>query len=185
MVFGDSMFDFAITSGLGGKTGLEALFFTLTPTAEFGGGESLVATAVSLDELLAGEPSSTGTSASTLSDLILADIDGDGFEDLVLSVDAGPSVNGAVVVLLNGQTPGGTWAGFGAWGSRYSISVGKQPRGLDVGYIDNDEELDVVVANYEDGTVSILINESAVGAVSLNSGAGRAARCRSRSARSR
>lgn len=160
---GDTMFDFAITSGDTGD-----FFMLLTTTSGLFGSEDVVATVVSLDELLSGDPSSHGSTADMLADMILADIDGDGFKDLVLSVDTGPGSDGSVVVLLNAQTSGGEWQGFEVFSGAYAAVVEKQPRGLDVGFIDEDDMLDIVVANYESGTVSVLINESTIGSVSLN-----------------
>ena len=163
--FNGTFFDFIVTRG---DILAEGLFFTLTPALDVAGGESANATVVSASSLLAGS-SELQALGVTLRDLILADIDGDSFDDLVLSVDLGPGVPGQVVVLLNLGAAGGTWDGFEGYGtgSTFSVLVGAQPRGLDVGFIDENGSLDVVVANYEDGTVSILTNSSVIGAVTL------------------
>lgn len=167
--FGGTSFDFVVTRG---AILSEGLFFIQQNVAALGGGggESAELLVVSGASLLAGASETEGVGL-TLQDLILADIDGDGFEDLVLSVDNGPGSAGQVVVLLNQGVTGGTWDGFEAYGAgAFAVSVGNQPRGLDVGYVVEDDglsRLDVVVANYEDGTVTVLTNTSTAGSVAL------------------
>jgi hypothetical protein len=163
--FNGTFFDFVVTRG---DIVSEDLFFILTPGVDFvGGGEAANATVVSASSLLAGSSESQALGI-TLQDMMFADIDGDSFEDLVLSVDLGAGVPGEVVVMLNLGASAGTWDGFETFGgSTFAVLVGAQPRGLDVGFIDENGSLDVVVANYEDGTVSILTNSSVVGAVAL------------------
>ena len=67
--------------------------------------------------------------------------------------------NGSVVILLNQGTTGGTWDGFDAYGSAIVVTVGRNPAGLDAGDVDDDGDLDIVVANRGDGEVTILFND--------------------------
>ena len=170
--FGGTSFDFVVTRG---AILSEELFFVQQTTESFSQGGGMTGTSgllvVSAASLLAGASETEGIGL-TLQDMILADIDGDGFDDLVLSVDSGVGVDGSVVVLLNQGASGATWDGFEAYsGSTFSVNVGRQPRGLDVGYVvedDGSSRLDVVVANYEDGTITVLTNSSTVGSVALS-----------------
>ena len=145
----DSSFDYSITSGFdGGK------FFTLSHNSSATAGSTVTGTVVSADEILFGD-GETDTS-DLVADSLLADMDGDGFQDLVLSV---PSLN-SIVILLNEGTTGGVWDGFNAYGSATIVFVvGENPTGLDSGDFDGDGLVDLVVANTGDGTVSILLNE--------------------------
>lgn len=162
---GEETFDFVITRWSGDT---QNRFFVVsnTPCGGLapGTGDSIYATVVSLDDLLS-QNESLQAAGVNLQDLLLVDVDDDGFEDLVLSIDVGSSA-GQVVVLLNEGVSGGGWQGFqefGGGGSVVGVTVGVGPRGLDAGYFDAGSSeggnLDLVVANEGDGTVSIISND--------------------------
>ena len=106
-----------------------------------------MATAVNIGGLASSPATGDSTAGASVQDLIFADIDGDGYEDMVLSIDNGGAANGSVAVLLNEGVSGGTWDGFESYGT-WVFPVGIGPRGLDVGFINDDDAFDVVVANY-------------------------------------
>lgn len=153
--FGETSFDGVMTAN-----SADGRFVVVSYVTNVGGGESAIATVLDAQSLLQDDPNVQAIGVS-LSDVLLADIDDDGFDDLVLSIDLGAGVNGAVVVLLNGGVAGGAWVGFEAYAGAFSIGVGEQPRGLDVGFVDGDSLFDLVVACYEDGKAWVLLNTSA------------------------
>jgi len=164
---GGTTFDFAITRD---NTGQDLAFILSTESTLTGGGEEVVATAVSIEDLLAGAAAGDSTAGASVQDLIFADIDGDGYEDMILSIDNGGSA-GSVAVLLNEGVSGVAWDGFESYGT-WLFTVGVGPRGLDVGFINDDDAFDVVVANYTDGTFSVLLNTSTPGVVSFSESLG-------------
>ena len=160
---GEETFDYVITRWSGDN---QNRFFVVsnTPCGGLapGTGESIYATVVSLDDLLS-QNESLQSAGVNLQDLLLVDVDGDGFDDLVLSIDVGASA-GQVVVLLNEGVSGGGWQGFQEFGGGVvGVTVGVGPRGLDAGYFDAGSSeggnLDLVVANEGDGTVSLISND--------------------------
>ena len=162
---GEDTFDYVITRWSGDT---QNRFFVVSNTPcgglASGTGESIYATVVSLDDLLS-QNESLQSAGVNLEDLLLVDVDGDGFDDLVLSIDVGSSA-GQVVVLLNEGLSGGGWQGFqeyGGSGSVVGVTVGVGPRGLDAGYFDAGSSeggnLDLVVANEGDGSVSVIAND--------------------------
>lgn len=77
----------------------------------------------------------------------VVDVTGDGFPDLVALNDKGPGVPGEVVVAANlGTDVGGAWLGFSPAAVAYS-TVGDQPRSLDIGDMNGDDEPDLVLLN--------------------------------------
>jgi hypothetical protein len=97
-------------------------------------------------------------------DLMVADIDLDGKPDILLT-EYNSGGAGTLTVLRNTST--GT--GVVSFAAHQEIAVGNGPRGLAVGDIDVDGKPDVVVANYTDGTLSLLQNTSTPGTVSMTS----------------
>ncbi len=93
----------------------------------------------------------------------VADVDGDGKLDLVF-VDA--SAN-QVVVLQNVSTPGSLTAN--SFAARVNFSVGSGPRGIAVQDLDGDGKPEIVTANYNDSTVSVLRNVGTAGSITTNS----------------
>ena len=157
--FNDTEFSFAVTSGFtGGK------FLTLSYTGNAVGTSGVSGTVQSAAEILLGDGETDITDA--IAKALLVDLDGDNFRDLVLTVPAAdPADNGFVVVLFNeGLSGGGSWDGFENFaGATVVVEVGKAPAGLDAGDFDNDDDIDLAVANSGDGTVSLLLNTIGVG----------------------
>ena len=90
--FGGTMFDFALTT-----QSADGRFVVLSQTSALGGGESVVATVVDADSLIQGD-AVTQSLGIQLMDALLVDIDKDGLDDLVLSIDQGPELEGMVAV---------------------------------------------------------------------------------------
>ena len=165
---GRDAFEFSVTQWYG-----DPRFFICSTVENAGGtGSSIVATVATIDSLVSADPALEQIGIS-LEDMLLVDIDGDGTDDLVLSVDAGGGSDGQVVVLLNqGNDGSGNWNGFEQYSTAFSITVGKGPRGLDAGFIDAgsaepDANYDLLVANEGAGTVSLIQNNSTIGSVGL------------------
>ena len=165
---GRDSFDFAVTQWYG-----DSRFFICSTVENVGGsGSSVMATVATIDSLVSADPALANIGIA-LQDMLLVDVDGDEAEDLVLSVDTGEGSNGQLVVLLNaGSDAQGTWNGFEDFASAYAITVGEGPRGLDAGFIDvgsaeGGANYDLLVANENSGTVSVIQNNSVIGSVDL------------------
>jgi len=90
----------------------------------------------------------------------LADCDGDGLLDLAVVVpdDVNPgTAPGDLIILENAGSIGGVWQGF--TGGTTQIPVGVNPVDVAAADLDNQNGVDFVVANREDGTVSVLLND--------------------------
>ncbi len=96
--------------------------------------------------------------------LAVADIDGDGKLDIIVTDYSGPNV---VSVYRNTCSPGDI--STNAFATRVDFATGSQPQGVTVGDIDGDGRPDILVANTGDGTVSILRNTGTVGDLTANS----------------
>src|SRR5262245_28676761 len=93
-----------------------------------------------------GGPVATGTNPY---DIAVADFDGDGHLDMLVA-NAGSNS----VTLLHGDGHGGFTPAAGS-----PIAVGTNPRGLAIGDIDGDGDIDFVAANAGSNNVSVFLND--------------------------
>jgi len=89
--------------------------------------------------------------------LVIGDFNGDGKPDIAAANVGRASVS----VLLNTTAPDSTTTSFTA---SVDFTVGTAPEGIATTDINRDGKLDLCVANFGDGTASILLNKTAVGA---------------------
>ena len=116
-----------------------------------GGGETNVTTTGPILFGIANAVSIT----ETPSDFLVADFDGINGVDIAYSATT-TAGTGSVYVLLNNGMTAGVWQGFAA---PIIIATGSTAEDIEVGDLDNDNTLDLVVANYNDNTVTILLND--------------------------
>ena len=98
----------------------------------------------------------TGATSSSTG-LALGDVNGDGRLDIVAANSPGTTLtgtNGQVVVLLNSATTPGTFLPAVAY------AAGSAPRIIALGDVNGDGRPDLAVANYNQGTVSLLLNSA-------------------------
>jgi len=89
--------------------------------------------------------------------VVTADINGDGLPDLVVPSTTDQTVS----VLLNTTTPGDSTASFA---SQQTFAVGNYAESVRAMDVNGDGKPDIVVSNYNDQTISVLINTTAPGA---------------------
>ena len=86
-----------------------------------------------------------------------ADVNGDGKPDLVVA----NRIDNTVSVLLNTTAPGASTPSFAA---QQPFATGANPDSVTVADVNSDGQLDLIVANAGSGTVSVLLNTTALGA---------------------
>ncbi|MBT5137343.1 MAG: hypothetical protein HOM36_07280 [Phycisphaerae bacterium] len=129
-----------------------------------GTGSSVVVALQSVSALIGfDDPDATNINALP-KDGELADIDGDGYPDLVLSIPDDTDGNGdtdSIIILYNGGVDSNdNWLGFS--GGTQQILVGDNPNGLTTADFDRDGDIDIAVVNTNDDTVSVLENETSL-----------------------
>lgn len=91
--------------------------------------------------------------------IALEDIDGDGKMDAVVV----SMTTNLVIILKNTST-----TGMVSFAAPLQFSTGSMPDGLAVGDLDGDKRPDIIVPNFQSGTVSVFQNTSSVGNISLS-----------------
>ncbi len=156
--------DLGVLFGQGRGRFARAEFFELTGSpytvvaADFDGDghPDLAATAANSVEVLIGDGRgdfSTPTKytvGSTPMDLEVSDFDSDGVPDLVALNDFVPQASDLSVLLGNGD---------GTFASAVSYSVGEIPQGVDVGDLDGDGAVDLVVSEFRTTSVRVLLGD--------------------------
>lgn len=133
------------------------------PEARGPGPQSVRLVTDALGELLQLGTPDTATVAGQPTAAVVGDFDGDGAEDLAITVPdpVNPTTTpGQVVVLFSaGADAQGNWAGFRAGpGGSIQVSVGVEPRSIDAGDFDGDGRLDLAIANASSNSVTVLKN---------------------------
>ncbi len=89
--------------------------------------------------------------------IVVADFDSiNGIDVGVVIPNSDPLLPGSVSILLNNGSSGGIWQGFTP---APSIAVGVIPRDIAISDLDGDGDVDIVVANFDDNTISTLFND--------------------------
>ena len=91
----------------------------------------------------------------------VVDINGDGKPDLIVANTGSNTVS----VLLNSTAPGATTPSFAI---QQTFATGLGPQSVTTADINGDGKPDLIVVNYTDGTVSVLLNTTAPGATTAS-----------------
>lgn len=151
-----------ITSSLIEGT-FEAVWSTGLPASQYGywatnggirgtggggiGGGNQITFGTPLSTTLPGDPNG----------MVVGDFDGlNGVDVAVVIPNADPLLAGSVVVLLNNGMSAGVWQGFT---TSTPITVGVNPADIELADLDGDNDIDLVVANYDDDTITTLFND--------------------------
>ena len=109
-----------------------------------------------------GNPITFATPASTAlsgepSGFAVADFDGlNGLDVALIIPDSDPLIAGSISILLNNGVLGGVWQGFT---TSTSIPVGVHPVDIELADFDRDGDVDIVVANFSDASITALFND--------------------------
>ncbi|HZV36079.1 MAG TPA: immunoglobulin domain-containing protein, partial [Verrucomicrobiae bacterium] len=95
--------------------------------------------------------------------LVVADVDGDGKPDIIVTDDSLPLIS----IYRNTSTPGSLSSN--SFAARVDLPAGNTPLAVEVRDMDGDGKPDLVVANANDGTVSIFRNTGSPGSLTTNS----------------
>ncbi|PQJ95046.1 FG-GAP-like repeat-containing protein [Chromatium okenii] len=94
---------------------------------------------------------------------ISADIDGDGFADLIASTISSSSFGGNSISVLRNTSASGTVS----FAAKIDFATGISPYSVISADVNNDGKLDLITANYSSNNVSVLLNTSTSGTVSF------------------
>jgi predicted outer membrane repeat protein len=101
-------------------------------------------------------PTSTALTGEP-TEFVVADFDGVNGVDVAIAIpDSDPLTNGTVSVHLNNGVSGGIWQGFA---NATTTTVGINPVDIDADDFDGDGDIDLVVANFDDDTITTLFND--------------------------
>ena len=140
-------FDVSVMPGIGSSKYFDLQYLPV------GNGVQLVATVTSIENLFDLEDSDSVYVDGRATDIAVADIgspDGppDGFDDIALTVGGSP---GSVYIFINDGT--------GNVDSQITYSAGDGPSSLDAGDLDGDGTLDLAIANANDDSFFVLLND--------------------------
>jgi hypothetical protein len=107
------------------------------------------------------EPRQSVTVPASPTDLVFADVNGDGRPDLAVTSRSNNSVN----VLINTTVPGDLTVGFG---SLTSATTGLGPVAIVASDLNGDGLVDLAIANYTSGDISLLRNTTTPGESTAN-----------------